>query len=80
MPEIDDWMATGRFRVFEHNTDWLEEYRGFHRKNGKIVDKRDDIMKATIYASMMRRHGFSALQAGKVNRRGARRRVAVSKV
>jgi hypothetical protein len=35
--------------------DWLEEFRLYHRKNGRIIDERDDLMSATRYAHMMLR-------------------------
>jgi hypothetical protein len=35
--------------------DWLEEFRLYHRKNGRIVYERDDLMSATRYAHMMLR-------------------------
>lgn len=44
-------METGRFKVFTTCTEWFEEKQLYHRKNGKIVDKFDDIMSATRYAS-----------------------------
>ena len=46
-------MAEGRFHVFDHLTDWLDEYRTYHMKNGKIVKEYDDLMDATRYAYMM---------------------------
>jgi len=53
--EVYERMRTGRFKVFSHLSPWFEEFRGMHRKNGKIVAVRDDIMKASFYAVMMRR-------------------------
>lgn len=48
-------MQTGRWKVFRHLTDWLEEFRLYHRKDGKIVKERDDALSASRYAYMMRR-------------------------
>lgn len=48
-------MQTGRFKVFHHLTDWLEEFNLYHRKDGLIVKERDDLLSATRYAVMMRR-------------------------
>jgi hypothetical protein len=48
-------LQTGRFKVFDHLADWLEEFRLYHRKNGRIVDERDDLMSATRYGHMMLR-------------------------
>lgn len=48
-------MKDGRFKVGRDLAQWWEEFRMYHRKNGKIVKKRDDIMAATRYAVMMLR-------------------------
>jgi hypothetical protein len=48
-------MQTGRFKVFEELHDWWEEFRLFHRKDGKVVKEGDDLMAATRYAIMMLR-------------------------
>jgi hypothetical protein len=50
-----DRMQTGRFKVFKHLNDWFEEFRLFHRKDGKVVKEGDDLMAATRYAVMMLR-------------------------
>jgi phage terminase large subunit-like protein len=50
-----DRMKTGRFKVAEHLNDWWEEFRLYHRKDGKIVKEGDDLMSATRYAVMMLR-------------------------
>lgn len=49
------YMETGRFRVAKHLEDWFDEFRIYHRKDGKVVKERDDLMAATRYAFMMRR-------------------------
>jgi phage terminase large subunit-like protein len=49
-------MSTGRLKVFSHLRDFFEEKRSYHRKDGKIVPKRDDILKAFFYALMMKRY------------------------
>lgn len=54
--EMLERMETGRFKVFKGLADWFEEFRLYHRKDGKIVKERDDIMSATRYAVMMLRH------------------------
>lgn len=48
-------MQTGRFKVFSHLNDWFEEFRLYHRKDGRIVKEWDDLMDATRYAVMMLR-------------------------
>lgn len=50
-----DRMQTGRFKVAKHLHDWWEEFRLYHRKDGKLVKEGDDLMSATRYAVMMLR-------------------------
>lgn len=50
-----DRMQTGRFKVARHLTDWFEEFRLYHRKDGLVVAEGDDLMSATRYAVMMLR-------------------------
>lgn len=45
--EMYDRMAKGGLRVAEHLSDWFGEFQTYHRKNGKIVKERDDLMDAT---------------------------------
>jgi hypothetical protein len=54
--EILTMMETGRFKVFSHLKDWFDEWRMYHRKDGQVVKMMDDLMSATRYAVMMRRH------------------------
>lgn len=61
--EMDERMKTGRLKVGAHLTEWLEEYRFYHRKNGLIVKVADDIMSATRIGVMAKRHG-RAVQLG----------------
>jgi phage terminase large subunit-like protein len=51
-----DRMHTGRFKVFKHLLDWFEEFRLYHRKDGKVVKEGDDLMSATRYAVMSLRY------------------------
>lgn len=48
-------MLEGRFKVFNHLNDWFSEQSTYHRKDGKIVKIRDDIMDGTRYGHMMLR-------------------------
>jgi hypothetical protein len=48
-------MTSGRLKVFSTCRMWLEEFRLYHRKDGKIVKERDDLMSASRYALMMKR-------------------------
>lgn len=50
-----DRMQTGRFKVFSNLDDWFSEFRLYHRKDGKVVKKADDLLSATRYALMMKR-------------------------
>lgn len=54
--EILERMQTGRLKVFSHLEDWWQEFRLYHRKEGKIVKERDDLMDAMRYAIMMLRY------------------------
>lgn len=60
--EMLERMQTGKLKVFTHLSEWFEEKRSYHRKDGKIVDRRDDILKATMYAIMMKRYAASVSQ------------------
>lgn len=53
--EMLDRMLTGRWKVFRNCQDWLEERRMYHRKDGKVVKERDDVLSASRYAMMMLR-------------------------
>ena len=48
-------MQTMRLKVFSHLEDWFEEFRLYHRKDGLIVDRNDDLLAATRYGMMMKR-------------------------
>jgi Terminase RNaseH-like domain/Terminase large subunit, T4likevirus-type, N-terminal len=61
-------MQTGRFKVFKHLNDWWEEFRLYHRKDGKVVKEGDDLMSATRYAIMMLRHASTKAAYDKFRR------------
>jgi phage terminase large subunit-like protein len=50
-----DRMKTGKLRVFSDQLDWFEEFRLYHRKDGRVVAEGDDLLCATRYALMMLR-------------------------
>lgn len=54
--EMLDRMQTGRLQVFAHLAQWFEEFNIYHRKEGLIVKLNDDLMSATRYGIMMKRH------------------------
>jgi len=53
--EMLDRMQTGRFKVFSNLGEWFEEFRLYHRLDGKLVKERDDLISATRYGVMMLR-------------------------
>lgn len=58
--EMLDRMQTGRWKVFKHLADWFDEFRLYHRKDGKVVKEYDDLLCASRYALMMKRHASTA--------------------
>ena len=52
---------TQRLLVFNHLSEWFEEFRMYHRKDGKIVKERDDLMSATRYAVQSLRYSKAQL-------------------
>lgn len=50
-----DRMQTGRLKVFLTLSEWFEEFRLYHRVDGKLVKERDDLMSATRIGLMMLR-------------------------
>ena len=55
-----DRMQTNRFKVFSTLNDWFEEFRLYHRAEGRVVKLRDDLMSATRYGVMMIREARRA--------------------
>jgi phage terminase large subunit-like protein len=51
-----DRMRKGQLKVAAHLADWWEEFRLYHRKDGKVVKEGDDLMSATRYGLMMLAH------------------------
>src|SRR5262245_28712912 len=54
--EMLDRMQTGRLKVLKHLEDWFDEFRLYHRRDGKVHKAGDDLMSATRYALMSLRH------------------------
>lgn len=63
--EMQQRMVTGRLKVANHLSEWFEEFRMYHRKDGQIVKERDDILSATRIAVMARRFGRAVPLGGK---------------
>jgi hypothetical protein len=57
-------------------TEWFEEYRMYHRKDGMIVKERDDLMSASRIAVMMKRIGRAVPLGGSLA--GAARRPQIA--
>lgn len=53
--EMYDRMTTGRFKVARHLSEWWEEFRIYHRKDGIIVKLQDDLMSASRVGVMAKR-------------------------
>lgn len=58
-----DRMQTGRLKIAAHLNDVWEEFRLYHRKDGKVVKENDDLMAAIRYALMMLRYAEVAPKA-----------------
>jgi phage terminase large subunit-like protein len=53
-------MRTDRFKVFSTCREWWDEFRKYHRKDGKLVKVDDDCISAVRYAAqMVAEHGVS---------------------
>ena len=50
-----DLMKTGRLKVFDDLTEWFDEFRMYHRRDGRVYKENDDLMSATRYALVMKR-------------------------
>jgi phage terminase large subunit-like protein len=70
--EMLDRMQTGRFKVDANLSDWFDEFRMYHRKEGKIIKLNDDLLDATRYGMMMIRHGMPVAFAQKPRDKYAR--------
>ena len=49
---MDGRMRTGRFKVFKNCREWISEQQRYHRKDGQVVDRDDDLISASHYALM----------------------------
>ena len=74
--EIMDRMNTGRFKVAAHLSDWFEEQRFYHRKDGLIVKSHDDILDATRIGVMGKRFGRPVQLGGQGVHRSRRQVIA----
>lgn len=67
--EMLERMQTGRWRVFSHLNDWFEEFRLYHRKEGKVVKEYEDCICASRYAMMMLRYARPLVERSANSRR-----------
>ena len=71
--EMRDKMSLGTFKVFSTCNEWFTEQAIYHRKDGAIVTRRDDVMSASRYASQSKRFAQvppAATMTVPVSRRG----------
>lgn len=69
--DMKERFLTGRLKIAGHLSDVFDEYRFYHRKDGKIVRKKDDVLSAIRYGMMMLRHARAVpLGNGQVRSRG----------
>lgn len=59
-------MQTGRWKVFSTCGSWFGEFRLYHRDEGKLVKLNDDLISASRYALMMKRHAITKPSAQKL--------------
>ena len=62
-------MRLGTFKVAAHLDEWWEEFRAYHREEGKIVKLDDDLMSATRVGVMALRHAKGGAFLGAPDRR-----------
>jgi phage terminase large subunit-like protein len=69
--EMDEREQSGRLKYAAHLSDILEERRFYHRKDGKIVKLKDDLLSAVRIAIMMKRAARAVSLGGKAAERMA---------
>lgn len=52
---MEQRMKDGRFKVAAHLSEFFDEFNLYHRKDGKLVKEKDDLISAVRYAMMMLR-------------------------
>ena len=67
LAKILNMMVLGNFKVFSQLEIFFEEFRLYHRKDGKVVKTRDDFLDAVRYAIMMLRHAETEPYDGPIN-------------
>jgi phage terminase large subunit-like protein len=67
--ELQQRMTTGRFKVAAHLSEFFDEFRMYHRKDGLIVKLHDDILSAIMKAIMMKRFAIAVQLGSQPNKR-----------
>jgi len=62
--EMQQRFETGRLKVDRNLSQWIDEYRMYHRVDGVVVALNEDLMCATRYGIMMLRYATPAMYAG----------------
>ena len=62
-------MKSGRFKVASHLTEWLDEFAGYHRKDGLIVKANDDLLSATRIGVMQIRSATNVALGSRIVQR-----------
>ncbi len=62
--DMNERMKDGRFKVSRVCTEFFNEYRLYHRKDGQIVKIDDDLISAIRYGIMMKRHSRPLSEVG----------------
>lgn len=60
--EMQQRFDTGRLKVDRSLSQWIDEYRMYHRVDGKVVTLNEDLLCATRYAIMMLPYSMSVEQ------------------
>ncbi len=57
--DMEQRMMTGRWKVNRNLTQWIDEYRMYHRVDGAVMPINDDLLCSSRYGSMMLRYAQS---------------------
>lgn len=74
--EMQARMAQGKLKVAAHLSQWFEEFRQYHRKDGLIVKVNDDLLSATRVAIMAKRFAKAVPLGGRTPSRGPEATIA----
>lgn len=74
--DLETRIKTGRLKVAGHLSEWFDEYRNYHRKDGLIVRTNDDLLSATRIGVMARRYGKAVVMGKNASRNNGPGRTA----